>query len=238
MTLDGGAVARRQARAPERARHGRGHRAGESAAACSRPSSGWARRTRTSRAAASGWRCPSGWWKARAANWACESELGVGTTFWVDLPVAAAPLADASRRCGWRSFCWATRSSDRGEDGSGTAGRTGHSRARARPPRTVLHIEDNEPNRRLVEMLVLQRPALRLLTASRGQRGPEARARAPPGFDPAGHAPAGHARARACCSESARRTRRTRDTPVVMVSADAAAMRRNQEASAAARTII
>jgi CheY-like chemotaxis protein len=42
-----------------------------------------------------------------------------------------------------------------------------------RPQRTVLYIEDNEANLRLVERLLEQRPGTRLLSADRGQRGLE-----------------------------------------------------------------
>lgn len=38
---------------------------------------------------------------------------------------------------------------------------------------TILHIEDNEPNRRLMELLLVQRPGLRLLAADRGAEGLE-----------------------------------------------------------------
>jgi CheY-like chemotaxis protein len=42
-----------------------------------------------------------------------------------------------------------------------------------RPQRTVLYIEDNEANLRLVERLLEQRPGVRVLSADRGQRGLE-----------------------------------------------------------------
>jgi CheY-like chemotaxis protein len=42
-----------------------------------------------------------------------------------------------------------------------------------RPQRTVLYIEDNEANLRLVERLLEQRPGIRLLSADRGGRGLE-----------------------------------------------------------------
>jgi CheY-like chemotaxis protein len=42
-----------------------------------------------------------------------------------------------------------------------------------RPQRTVLYIEDNEANLRLVERLLEERPGIRLLSADRGRRGLE-----------------------------------------------------------------
>ena len=146
------------------------------------------------------------------------SELGVGTTFWVDLPVAAPPLADLDqvRLDAW--FGDEFFPSGQGEDGQ--------EEEPPPPPRTVLHIEDNEPNRLLVEMLVRQRPALRLLTASRGQEGLHlARTHRPDLILLDMHLPdtTGENVLQLLRGEEG-----TRDTPVVMVSADAAAMRRNQ----------
>ena len=97
------------------------------------------------------------------------------------------------------------------------------------PPATehiVLHIEDNEPNQRLVEMLLSQRPRLRLLTASRGLEGLELAHKHHPDLilldvhlpDTSGENVLHDLRA----DES------MRDTPIVIVSADAASIRHHQ----------
>ena len=150
-----------------------------------------------------------------------ESVPGSGSTFWVDLPVAAAPTPDT-----------ALDIFDALLDGEPFGLGDPYLAAAApmppfRPEHTVLHIEDNEPNRRLVEMLVAQRPALRLLTASKGRDGLSLAREHHPDLilldlhlpDTTGESVLHDLRADAA----------TRDTPVVMVSADAAAVRRNQQ---------
>ena len=169
------------------------------------------------RAAASGWRWPSGWWKSQGGELGVASELGVGTTFWMDLPVAAAPLADAEPNAAGRNFsgtcCFRPTRTNRGA----VKGPPNH----RRPPRTMLHIEDNEPNRRLVEMLILQRPAVRLLTAARGLEGLAlAREHQPDLILLDMHLPD---TADGFVLRELRSAEGTRRTPVVMVSADAAA---------------
>ncbi len=150
-----------------------------------------------------------------------ESVPGSGSTFWVDLPVAAAPNPDTAPEI------------FDGLLGAELFGPDDPYLAAAEPPppprseHTILHIEDNEPNRRLVEMLVAQRPALRLLTASRGRDGLSlARAHHPDLILLDLHLPdtTGESVLRDLRADAA-----TRDTPVVMVSADAAAVRRNQQ---------
>ena len=150
-----------------------------------------------------------------------ESVPGSGSTFWVDLPVAAAPNPDTAPEI------------FDGLLGAELFGPDDPYLAAAEPPppprseHTILHIEDNEPNRRLVEMLVAQRPALRLLTASRGREGLSLAREHHPDLilldlhlpDTTGETVLHDLRADAA----------TRDTPVVMVSADAAMMRRNQQ---------
>jgi PAS domain S-box-containing protein len=79
-----------------------------------------------------------------------ESEVGTGTVFWVDLmAVSAAEFALAD-----------------------IAGRSPADEANALPPvSTVLYVEDNPANLRLVEMLIARRPNMRLLSASTGDVG-------------------------------------------------------------------
>ena len=149
------------------------------------------------------------------------SEPGVGSTFWMDLPVAAAPLADAGP----------VRLDALFGDGLFSEGKADEPPVEP-VPRTVLHIEDNEPNRRLVEMLIRQRPAWRLLTAARGGDGLElARAHHPDLILLDMHLPDATGEA---VLQELRGDADMRDTPVVMVSADAAAMRRSREQSTGA----
>jgi len=80
-----------------------------------------------------------------------ESTVGVGSVFWWELPAAEAPKLDA---------------------------KTPHPEAVARadappgaPLRTLLYVEDNPANLKLVEQLIARRPTLRLLTAVDGNQG-------------------------------------------------------------------
>ena len=151
------------------------------------------------------------------------SEPGQGSIFWVDLPVAAAPTEETALEI---------LDSLLGSDPFGAYDPYVAAAAAVplMPPsteHTILHIEDNEPNRRLVEMLVKQRPALRLLTASRGREGLTlAREHHPDLILLDLHLPdtSGESVLHDLRADDA-----TRDTPVVMVSADAAAVRRNQQ---------
>ncbi len=135
-----------------------------------------------------------------------ESEPGAGSTFWVDLPVAAAPLAARTRAAGgaFRDVLFPAGKRGRRVIRPGV-GRS-PPRARCCTSRTT------NPTGGWWRCSILQRPALRLLTASRGQRGLDAGAGAPPGSDPAGHAPARHDGrervARVCAATTARGTRR------------------------------
>ncbi len=92
--------------------------------------------------------------------------------------------------------------------------------------RLVLHIEDNDPNQRLIEMLLSQRPSLRLLTASRGGEGLELAQKYHPDLilldvhlpDTSGED----------VLQDLRADEGTRDVPVVIVSADAASIKHHQ----------
>ena len=154
-----------------------------------------------------------------------ESTPGSGSTFWVDLPVAAAPDPDIKLEI----FGALLGEEDLfGAPDPFVAAASAEPTPPPPPPeRTILHIEDNEPNRRLVEMLVAQRPALRLLTASKGRDGLSLAREHHPDLilldlhlpDTPGESVLHDLRADAS----------TRNTPIVMVSADAAAVRRNQQ---------
>ena len=79
-----------------------------------------------------------------------ESEVGRGTTFWVDLPEVPAPAA--------RSPAPARSARPR--------------RGRVRTDaRTVLYIEDNPSNIKLVETILRERPEVTLLVAQQGRLG-------------------------------------------------------------------
>ena len=91
--------------------------------------------------------------EAMAGTLSVESEPGVGSVFRAELPLdpnppghpePPAPVVEAGPR------------------GDGAA-----------PPACVLYIEDNASNLRLVEQILAQRPAVRLITAMQGRRGIE-----------------------------------------------------------------
>ena len=80
-----------------------------------------------------------------------ESIVGVGSVFWIELNVSAAPKVAV----------------DRVEP---TAPAQARGRYRA-PLHTVLYVEDNRANVELVEQLIARRPDMRLLSAEDGARG-------------------------------------------------------------------
>jgi len=80
-----------------------------------------------------------------------QSEVGTGTTFWIELPVVDAPRA-------------ARRSAERSAPAAGRP---------RRPPQTVLYIEDNPSNVKLVEAILARRPEVTLLVATQGGLGLE-----------------------------------------------------------------
>jgi CheY-like chemotaxis protein len=81
-----------------------------------------------------------------------ESAVGSGSVFWCELRAAAAPELDARPP----------------ESAPAVASAQAHSGA---PLRTLLYVEDNPANLKLVEQLIARRPALRLLTAVDGNQG-------------------------------------------------------------------
>jgi PAS domain S-box-containing protein len=82
-----------------------------------------------------------------------DSTVGVGTKFWIDLVATTAPRHDFTQM--------PTES-------------TAETLARdAGPVRTVLYVEDNPANLKLVTMLIARRKDLRLLTAENGNLGVE-----------------------------------------------------------------
>jgi PAS domain S-box-containing protein len=79
-----------------------------------------------------------------------ESNVGVGSVFWCELGAAAAPALDAQPAEPAQPAALA---------------------APGAPVRTLLYVEDNPANLKLVEQLIARRPALRLLTAVDGNQG-------------------------------------------------------------------
>jgi signal transduction histidine kinase/AmiR/NasT family two-component response regulator len=81
-----------------------------------------------------------------------ESTVGLGSAFWIELPRAAAPTADLAAELVWLA-----------PPVNGAGGRAA----------TVLYIEDNLPNLKLVEQALRLRPAITLLPAMQGTLGLE-----------------------------------------------------------------
>ena len=96
-----------------------------------------------------------------------ESTVGMGSVFWFELNSADAPqLAVEVVEA-------AALAEPQVPEGA--------------PLRTLLYVEDNPANLKLVEQLIARRPDMRLLTAVNGRLGIEAGARLPAGGDPDGH---------------------------------------------------
>ena len=124
-----------------------------------------------------------------------ESTLDVGSTFWVDLELIEAPLE------------WDARIPEAAPHATAGVGRT------------ILQIEDNEPNVRLVEQIVSRRTPHRVMGARQGRSGlDQARRHRPDLILLDAHLPDMHG------LEVLRLLRtypETRDVPVVVLSADA-----------------
>jgi CheY-like chemotaxis protein len=82
-----------------------------------------------------------------------ESTVGVGSVFWFELIADAAP-------------------DDSGEEGEAATEPRSSLRHRTGPS-TLLYVEDNPANLKLVEQIVLRHPEIRLLTAMNGTVGVE-----------------------------------------------------------------
>ncbi len=91
--------------------------------------------------------------EAMAGRIGVDSVPGSGTTFWFELPLVAAPAALQSARERAASPPAAPRAPGRA--------------------RTVLYVEDNASNVRLVEMILAERPEITLLVARQGEPGVE-----------------------------------------------------------------
>ena len=128
-----------------------------------------------------------------------ESTVGQGSTFWIELPHTQSPLDSLSQR--------KTVSLPNAPDGQ------------TEEERTVLYIEDNLSNLRLIEEILAEHPNIKLLTAMQGQMGLDlARQHSPDLVLLDLHlpdVPGSHVLAQLKAGEM------TRDIPVVIVSADA-----------------
>ena len=82
-----------------------------------------------------------------------ESSVGVGSTFWVELKSVAEPLLSTA--------------------GGETAASAQAHVSRAARPHTLLYVEDNMANMKLVEQIIARHPGIRLLRAVNGQSGIE-----------------------------------------------------------------
>ena len=85
-----------------------------------------------------------------------ESVPGQGSTFWVELSQAASPLAAISP-----ARDRTEQTPNHGHDGDGSGNHT----------RSILYIEDNLPNLKLVEELLREARQIKLLTATKGRFG-------------------------------------------------------------------
>ena len=83
-----------------------------------------------------------------------ESKLGEGTTFWVELPLVQGTPAATERKLDTRIPSVAER-------------------PRSTATRTLLYIEDNLSNLRLVERILARRPEVKLISAMQGSLGLE-----------------------------------------------------------------
>jgi PAS domain S-box-containing protein len=139
--------------------------------------------------------------EAMGGSLTCESEPGRGSTFWLELPVAEDPSSRLPTPLPQPSAAHA--------EGGGEA----------RPPATLLYVEDNLANLTLVESLLSSRPEITLVSAMQGRMGLDlAWEHAPDLILLDLHLPDMPG------SEVLRRLRadpRTRHTPVVVISADA-----------------
>ena len=157
-----------------------------------------------------------------------DSVENVGSTFWVEMPVASALADDQVLPMDvLEELLAAPRLAEEPVPATKQA-----AEPISAAKQVVLHIEDNESNRRLIEMLLAQRPSVRLISASRGGEGLELARQHHPALilldmhlpDTTGEDVLSHLRAEDD----------TRETPVVVVSADATAARSHKLRAAGA----
>ncbi|HEX5870727.1 MAG TPA: ATP-binding protein, partial [Longimicrobium sp.] len=140
-----------------------------------------------------------------------ESTVGEGSTFWVELPVTESPRHRLD------------------------PGRTDAPRPErvARPPRTILYVEDNLANLDLVETILYDRPEISLIPALQGRLGLQlAREHTPDLILLDLHLPDVSGE---MVLHELRGDARTRDIPVLVISADATTRRVDRLRAAGAR---
>ncbi len=92
-----------------------------------------------------------------------DSTPGAGSAFWIELPIAPADVRTADEQPARTA----------GPTAPGPSSGPAVARPAVGPSGTILHIEDNPANLRLVERVLARRPNIRLLPAMLGQLGLE-----------------------------------------------------------------
>jgi len=139
--------------------------------------------------------------QAMGGQMGVESSLGEGTTFWIQLPLVQRPTAAAAQSLNARAPSVTEQ-------------------PRCTAPRTVLYIEDNLSNLRLVERILARRPEVKLMSAMQGSLGIELARQQPDLILLDLHLPDMRG------DEILRQLRadpRTAQLPIIMISADATA---------------
>ena len=93
--------------------------------------------------------------EAMGGNLEVSTTVGQGSSFWIELPLAEAPVQQAERQL----------------DGGPAPAPAAEQADRTGPDLTVLYIEDNLSNLQLVERVLCHRPGVRLISAMRPQLG-------------------------------------------------------------------
>jgi PAS domain S-box-containing protein len=93
--------------------------------------------------------------EAMGGNLEVSTTVGQGSSFWIELPLAEAPVQQAERQL----------------DGGPAPAPAAEQADRTGPDLTVLYIEDNLSNLQLVERVLGHRPGVRLISAMRPQLG-------------------------------------------------------------------
>jgi hypothetical protein len=109
------------------------------------------------------WHLPGGWIELMKGQIGVESALGLGSTFWIELPATESQLRRLQR-----------------------TGGTGSLPALTETPRTILYIEDNIANFELVQQVLTDYGQIELLWATDLEDEPDTSASTSPQPGPAG----------------------------------------------------